>query len=68
MKILRGHRSLSPTAPAGAAGCALTIGNFDGVHRGHRAVLDRSARALLERETLDEAALVALTADLPRDG
>lgn len=34
----------------------------------HRAVLDRSARALLERETLDEAALVALTADLPRDG
>jgi cell division protease FtsH len=34
----------------------------------HRAVLDRSARALLERETLDEAALAALTADLPRGG
>src|SRR5918996_2405395 len=22
-------------------GCALTIGNFDGVHRGHRALIDR---------------------------
>ena len=39
MKILRGHRSLSPTAPSGAAGCALTIGNFDGVHRGHQAMI-----------------------------
>src|SRR2546421_12208556 len=23
--------------------CALTIGNFDGVHRGHRALIDRGA-------------------------
>jgi cell division protease FtsH len=32
----------------------------------NRHVLDRAARALLERETLDEAELSALTADLPR--
>ncbi|MFL6664364.1 MAG: ATP-dependent zinc metalloprotease FtsH [Rhizobacter sp.] len=32
----------------------------------NRAVLERSARALLERETLDEAALDELTADLRR--
>lgn len=36
MLILRGvhHREL-----ADGAGCALTIGNFDGVHRGHQAML-----------------------------
>lgn len=34
MKVLRGlqHSTLAP-------GCALTIGNFDGVHRGHQAML-----------------------------
>jgi riboflavin kinase/FMN adenylyltransferase len=40
MKIIRGLRNLRqvPSAPA-QAGRALTIGNFDGVHRGHQAML-----------------------------
>ena len=40
MKIFRGLRH-----PGIAPGCALTIGNFDGVHRGHQAML-----ALLKNE------------------
>ena len=31
------HGSLQATGGR----CALTIGNFDGVHRGHRALIDR---------------------------
>lgn len=40
MKIFRGlkHRDLD-------GGCALTIGNFDGVHRGHQAMLQQLAQA-----------------------
>jgi len=40
MKIFRGYHH-----PELAPGCALTIGNFDGVHRGHQAML-----ALLKSE------------------
>ena len=40
MKIFRGYQH-----PALASHCALTIGNFDGVHRGHQAML-----ALLNNE------------------
>lgn len=40
MKVFRGTRH-----PALAPACALTIGNFDGVHRGHQAML-----ALLKNE------------------
>lgn len=42
MKIFRGHQH-----PQLAPACALTIGNFDGVHRGHQAML-----ALLKNEAL----------------
>ena len=42
MKILRGLWNRTQPAPQG---CALTIGNFDGVHRGHQAML-----ALLQNE------------------
>lgn len=42
MKIFRGHHH-----PQLAPACALTIGNFDGVHRGHQAML-----ALLKSEAL----------------
>ncbi|MDE2080599.1 MAG: bifunctional riboflavin kinase/FAD synthetase [Burkholderiales bacterium] len=35
---MRITRSLHPAHPPGR-GCALTIGNFDGVHRGHQAML-----------------------------
>lgn len=40
MKVFRGYQH-----PALASACALTIGNFDGVHRGHQAML-----ALLKNE------------------
>jgi riboflavin kinase/FMN adenylyltransferase len=41
MEVVRGHRS----APAWS-GAAVAIGNFDGVHAGHRALIDRArARA-----------------------
>ena len=40
MKVFRGYQH-----PALASQCALTIGNFDGVHRGHQAML-----ALLKNE------------------
>ena len=36
MQVFRGMPRLPPSA---AVGCALTIGNFDGVHRGHQAML-----------------------------
>ncbi len=35
MRVFRAHRPRQPEP----AGCALTIGNFDGVHRGHQAML-----------------------------
>ncbi len=51
MHVFRGigHRALS-AGGSGGAGHALTIGNFDGVHRGHQAML-----ALLQNEARHRA-------------
>ncbi|MEM9811817.1 MAG: bifunctional riboflavin kinase/FMN adenylyltransferase, partial [Pseudomonadota bacterium] len=38
------HRDLS-LVPAAYRGAAAAMGNFDGIHRGHRAVIDRAAAA-----------------------
>ncbi|HET7314734.1 bifunctional riboflavin kinase/FAD synthetase [Salinisphaera sp.] len=44
MRIIRSIR----TAPASASGCVLTIGNFDGLHRGHQAVIERARERAAE--------------------
>jgi len=45
MKIIQGLHNLLARPDLAHQGCALTIGNFDGVHRGHQAML-----ALLRNE------------------
>ena len=45
MEIVRGIESL----PVAQGGSAVTVGFFDGVHLGHRAVLDRTVAAASER-------------------
>lgn len=53
MRLIRGLHNLRRHAQTGSAllsdGCVATIGNFDGVHRGHRVIIDQvheKARAL----------------------
>ncbi len=54
MEVVRGHKHAPSDRPA-----AVAIGNFDGVHRGHRALIDR-ARALADAH---DARTVVLTFD-----
>jgi len=50
MVVTHGHLPRPHGAAArAAAGYAVTVGNFDGVHRGHRAMLDRLVRVARER-------------------
>lgn len=60
MEVVRGHGSARASAAA-RRGTAVAIGNFDGVHAGHRALIAR-ARAIAARDGL---AAVALTFDPP---
>jgi riboflavin kinase/FMN adenylyltransferase len=55
MDVVRGHQH----APGWASGAAVAIGNFDGVHKGHQAVVHR-ARQLA---TSHDARTVVLTFD-----
>lgn len=45
MELIRGRHNLKPRHH----GCALTIGNFDGVHLGHQAVIEQLRRGAGER-------------------
>jgi riboflavin kinase / FMN adenylyltransferase len=45
MQVIRGYHYTKSSLTRLSAGCALTIGNFDGVHRGHQAMI-----ALLKNE------------------
>jgi len=59
MRVFRGLPN-----PASRTPCALTIGNFDGVHRGHRALIER-VRAAADR--LDLPACVMTFEPHPRE-
>jgi riboflavin kinase/FMN adenylyltransferase len=58
-KFTRGLKYVSD----GLKGCVLTIGNFDGVHRGHQAIIARAKLLAREAGTL----AVAMTFDPPPD-
>jgi riboflavin kinase/FMN adenylyltransferase len=60
VELIRGLHNLRPRH----RGCAVTIGNFDGVHRGHRAVIDQLAAKARE---LSVPALVMIFEPQPQE-
>jgi len=60
MELIRGLHNLQPRH----RGCVATIGAFDGVHRGHQAVLERMLR---EAGSLGLPAVVIVFEPLPRE-
>ncbi len=65
MRVFRGYRrAVGDSIGQGLTGCAVTVGNFDGVHRGHQAML-----ALLINEARHRAmpACVLTFEPSPRD-
>lgn len=60
MELIRGLHNLRPRH----RGCALTVGAFDGIHLGHRAVLDHLQTEARERGL---ASLVTVFEPLPRE-
>jgi riboflavin kinase / FMN adenylyltransferase len=60
MRVLHHYRDI----PAEAKGAVIALGNFDGVHRGHRALI---AQARLVAETLRRPLAVAVFEPYPRE-
>ena len=54
MKLIRGIHNLSQ---APQEGCVLTIGNFDGVHRGHQELLRRTVECARAKGLFDPQSL-----------
>ncbi|MFB6240831.1 MAG: adenylyltransferase/cytidyltransferase family protein, partial [Gemmatimonadota bacterium] len=40
---------IGPAVPAGKGGCVATVGTFDGIHAGHREVLEEIGRRARDR-------------------
>ena len=50
MKLIRGLHNLAAHQSDFAQGCVLTIGNFDGVHLGHRAILNQVSQLAKDKQ------------------
>ncbi|MFO7808467.1 bifunctional riboflavin kinase/FAD synthetase [Guyparkeria sp.] len=64
MDLIRLSHGTTPPDAAPAGGAVVTIGNFDGVHRGHRAVIRQAAE---RADALDLPLTVVIFEPLPRE-